>query len=445
MELKTSFGTRKHRGLFLLGYLLLLSAAWFVAALSFHEVETSTLASLELRLLWALATGITSVAVLDLVNFFDPVHLLPRKRDLLTLFLVLPIPGMFWKLVLFAFSGETLVRYSQILLLTPITALLAYAYNALARRLAENTGRGSYRLIAALTPAEIERLRRSLKGLPLEKRLQVVPWNVKIGRENAIDSIVYSRQILRDLRTDAPLIESIFSGVPAIEFRRLLMTLDYKADLSLLDTWYFLQILRERDFAQRIYEGFKRLGEPCIAAVALVLISPLLLLLAFLVKLDSRGPAFYAQVRAGRRGRTLRLWKFRTMVVDAEKDGPQWSSQNDVRITRFGKFLRKCRLDELPQLYNVMKGELCFVGPRPERPEIVEKLERDLPFFSLRTIVPPGITGWAQVQYGYVATTEESRLKLEYDLFYIVHQSVWLDLAILLKTIALVLRGGTGR
>jgi len=151
-------------------------------------------------------------------------------------------------------------------------------------------------------------------------------------------------------------------------------------------------------------------------------------------------------VRAGRRGKPFRLLKFRTMVVDAEKSGVQWSSENDNRITPLGRFLRKTRIDELPQLVNVLRGELGFVGPRPERPEIVRRLENDLPFFSLRTIIRPGITGWAQVQYGYVASVEESRLKLEYDLFYIVHQSVWLDLAILLKTLALILRGGgTGR
>jgi len=444
MDLKTSFGSRKHRGFFLLGYIALLSTIWFLASFTLGAVTHDQ--HFEIVLIWAIASGITSVAVLDLINFFDPVHLLPRKRDLLTLCSVLPFPGMFWKLVLFATTGVTVVRYNQILLVTPLAAVVAYVYHVAARALSNRSKKGPYRLLAALTPAEIERLRRSFKGLPIENRLQVVPWNIKVGRDKSIDWIVYSRQILRDLRSDAPIIEAIFSGVPAVEFRRLLMVLDFKADLSLIDTWYFLQIQRDRGFGSKLYEFTKQVWEPFVAGVALLIGAPFLIMVGIFIRLESPGPMFYSQVRAGRRGKPFRLLKFRTMVVDAEKSGVQWSSENDNRITPLGRFLRKTRIDELPQLVNVLRGELGFVGPRPERPEIVRRLENDLPFFSLRTIIRPGITGWAQVQYGYVASVEESRLKLEYDLFYIVHQSVWLDLAILLKTLALILRGGgTGR
>jgi exopolysaccharide biosynthesis polyprenyl glycosylphosphotransferase len=162
---------------------------------------------------------------------------------------------------------------------------------------------------------------------------------------------------------------------------------------------------------------------------------------AVLVRLDSPGPIFYTQDRAGRGGKPFRILKYRTMVESAEADGkPRWAADEDPRITRIGKWLRRTRLDEWPQFWNVVRGDISLVGPRAERPEINAQVERQIPFYRARLLVRPGITGWSQVNFGYVRTVEDTAKKLEYDLYYIRHRSFWLDFKILLRTLGTILR-----
>jgi sugar transferase (PEP-CTERM system associated) len=179
-----------------------------------------------------------------------------------------------------------------------------------------------------------------------------------------------------------------------------------------------------------------------VALLALVVSLPLLPFIVLAVKLGSPGPVLYRQQRVGRRGKIFYCYKFRTMRRDAEADtGATWATDNDPRITRVGKFLRSSRLDEIPQLWCVLKGDMHFVGPRPERPEFVEWLSREIPYYGVRHVVRPGITGWAQVQYKYGNTLEDAREKLQYDLFYIKNASLGLDLLIMFETIKIVLIG----
>ncbi|MFW6249923.1 MAG: sugar transferase [Alkalispirochaetaceae bacterium] len=177
-----------------------------------------------------------------------------------------------------------------------------------------------------------------------------------------------------------------------------------------------------------------------------VLLLPLILLLSFftaiLVKLTSKGPAIYRQVRVGRNEKNFTIYKFRSMVVDAERNGAQWAGENDPRITPFGRFMRKTRLDELPQIINVLQGQMSFIGPRPERPEFVRELSRSIPHYHLRHLVKPGLTGWAQVKYRYGSSEEDAATKLMYDLYYVKNVSFVLDLKIALKTILIVLSKG---
>jgi sugar transferase (PEP-CTERM system associated) len=182
------------------------------------------------------------------------------------------------------------------------------------------------------------------------------------------------------------------------------------------------------------------------ATLSLMVAGPLMLLIAIAIKLDSKGPALYRQTRVGKDGVTFSCLKFRSMSVDAEtKTGPVWAGENDPRITRVGRIIRKLRFDELPQFINVLKGEMSFVGPRPERPHFVEKLKQDIPFYDLRHSVRPGITGWAQVSLHYGATVEESQEKLEYDLFYIKNNSLSFDLLIMFSTLKIMLFGRGAR
>lgn len=183
----------------------------------------------------------------------------------------------------------------------------------------------------------------------------------------------------------------------------------------------------------------KRMFDVVVSAVLLVLAAPLIALFALLVKLDSAGPAFFRQSRVGLYGQTFELIKLRSMRLDAEAGGAQWAMQNDPRVTRIGRFIRKVRIDELPQAWSVLKGEMSFVGPRPERPEFVSDLEDKLPFYAERHMVKPGITGWAQINYPYGASIEDSRQKLEYDLYYAKNYTPFLDLLILLQTLRVVL------
>jgi sugar transferase (PEP-CTERM system associated) len=186
----------------------------------------------------------------------------------------------------------------------------------------------------------------------------------------------------------------------------------------------------------------KRLYSFAISAVALILCSPLMLLVALAIMLESRGGVLFRQVRVGKGGRTFEILKFRSMRAGAESEtGPVWAQQGDPRVTRVGRVIRKLRLDELPQLINVLRGEMNLVGPRPERPHFVNMLSEQIPYYGLRHSVPPGVTGWAQVSYPYGSTVEESRAKLEYDLFYIKNMTLSLDLVIVFSTLKIVLLG----
>lgn len=182
-----------------------------------------------------------------------------------------------------------------------------------------------------------------------------------------------------------------------------------------------------------------------IALIGVVLSFPVAVLAAILVKLESRGPVFYKQERVGQNGRPFVLLKFRSMKVDAEKSGPVWASKSDDRTTRVGRVMRKIRVDEIPQFWNILKGEMNFVGPRPERPHFVHQLAEEIPFYEQRHLIPPGLTGWAQIKYPYGASIEDARQKLQYDLFYIKNQSLMLDAIIMFETIKIIVFGRGGQ
>jgi sugar transferase (PEP-CTERM system associated) len=189
----------------------------------------------------------------------------------------------------------------------------------------------------------------------------------------------------------------------------------------------------------KIMQLIKRSGDIALSLTLLGITFPLMILAAIIIKLESPGPIFYFQERVGKGRRIFRVIKFRSMVADAEKNGAVWASANDSRVTRFGSFMRKTRIDELPQLFNVIKGEMSMVGPRPERPVFVEELKKTIPFYDIRHDIRPGVTGWAQVCYSYGASEKDALRKLEYDLYYMKHVSFFLDLVVILRTVKTVL------
>jgi sugar transferase (PEP-CTERM system associated) len=183
----------------------------------------------------------------------------------------------------------------------------------------------------------------------------------------------------------------------------------------------------------------RRVSDVLLSLVLLAFTLPLMLLTAIAIRLDSPGPMFYRQERAGLQGHPFVLYKFRSMCLDAERSGPTWAAQCDSRVTRVGAFIRSTRIDELPQLLNVLRGEMSFIGPRPERPHFVEQLASVIPAYRKRDQVKPGLTGWAQVNYPYGASVEDARMKLSYDLYYVTHRSLVLDVLILFATVRVIL------
>ena len=256
--------------------------------------------------------------------------------------------------------------------------------------------------------------------------------------ETSIDRIVIA---LDDRRGELPvdgLLSMRFRGVTIEEVGSVQERLMGKLQL---DGLHPSDLLFCEGFRMKPSQQFLlRIASTLVAALVLLLFIPIFPIVVLLVRLSSPGPIFFGQKRVGLNGRIFTVYKFRTMVVDAEADGAKWAIKNDPRVTRIGRFMRKTRLDEVPQLWNVLSGDMSFVGPRPERPEFVSWLSEQIPFYHVRTLIRPGLTGWAQVRYGYGATLAESREKLAYDLYYVKHQTLGLDLLIMFETIKTILR-----
>lgn len=261
-----------------------------------------------------------------------------------------------------------------------------------------------------------------------------------IVEEEKISRVLCTNKSLSDVTLTKHFCKLRYSGVSVMPLVALCEEVEQYVPLELISSEWLLNASGE---PQLLYiKKVKRLFDIVCSAVGLLLGLPLVLLSAIAIRLTSAGPIFYRQTRSGRFGRAFQMTKLRTMRVDAEKEGAVWSEKNDPRVTLVGRFLRRYRIDEIPQLWHVLCGHMSFVGPRPERPEIIAQLAREIPFYEERLMVQPGITGWAQVSYPYGASTLDARRKLEYDLYYMKHMSLFLDVFILLDTVRIVLAGG---
>jgi sugar transferase (PEP-CTERM system associated) len=255
---------------------------------------------------------------------------------------------------------------------------------------------------------------------------------------NPVNRIIVAMEAHRGELPVEELLNLRFQGIIVEDVGSLRERLSGKIQLDGLRPSSFLY---SEGFRIRASQQFARqVVSTCVAALGLLLFLPLFPFVVLAVCLSSKGPIFFRQTRVGAGGRTFEVIKFRTMFTDAEANGARWATKNDPRVTGIGMFMRKTRLDEVPQLWNVLRGDMGFVGPRPERPEFVPMLAENLPFYYLRHLIRPGLTGWAQVRYGYGATLAETREKLEYDLYYIKHMSLGLDLLIMFETIKTVVR-----
>ena len=257
-------------------------------------------------------------------------------------------------------------------------------------------------------------------------------------RQRNVSEIVIAVEERRGTLPMEDLTECAFYGVDIIDYLTFWEREASRVDIDALPKNWMQFIISHP--GGRLHQFLKRLFDLVVSVTALILLLPLMACTALVIKIDSPGPIFYRQGRVGLRGETFELLKFRSMRADAERDGvPRWAAGQDNRVTAIGELIRKTRIDEIPQMINVLKGEMSFVGPRPERPYFVEQLAKEIPYYRERSRVKPGITGWAQLNYPYGASVADARHKLEYDLFYIRHYGLMLDTIIVLQTLRVIL------
>ena len=303
--------------------------------------------------------------------------------------------------------------------------------------LQETKNQPRYRIMGIVLTGRAESSGKFIEGFPVLGGFHDLSDFVEAYHVETVlvaSSTVREAEILKGIR---PL---RYRGIECLDFIGLHEQLAQSIPLDHIDDEWLLHAAMN---SSRIHiRKIKRVLDAATAALGLVVTLPLSLMAMTLIRLDSPGPIFYRQRRLGLGGAPITVLKFRTMREDAERDsGAVWAEKFDCRVTRVGRFLRASRIDEIPQLFNVLRGQMSLVGPRPERPEFVENLKKNIPFYEERLMMPPGITGWAQVRFPYAASIHASRYKLQYDLYYIKHTSLVFDVAILLRTFKTILIG----
>ena len=286
---------------------------------------------------------------------------------------------------------------------------------------------GQYVFVMSLNNTDMKALGKEILELYNTKKFDVL--------------VDFTDKLLRDPKITEKLLQYKLEGLQYYNYLEFYETYENKLPISHLSPKWFLENTGFEIYHNNFNLKAKRLLDLFFAMLIGIFAAPVIILAAIIVKLESKGPVFFIQERIGEGNKKFNIVKFRSMTTDAEKDGPQWASKNDNRVTKFGKIMRATRIDELPQLWNVLRGEMSFVGPRPEREFFIQQLEKEIPYYNLRHTVKPGLTGWAQVMYPYGASVEDAYRKLQYDLYYIKHHSIPFDVKVLLKTVTIVIFG----
>lgn len=369
---------------------------------------------------------IANLAVAVAFFYLAPFFNIAPRTNLFLYFAIVLLIGYSWRLFFNRFIAPSLFRNRVLFVGHPTDA-------AKMRDLIEKSAYG-FELVGVVETNEGTRL--------TDER---IIWYTSVDlietvlKERNIDTILLGHRPDDIPGLREALYKTLFHPVALLDRATLEENMTGRVPLDYISQTWFLEHLRENE--KTWYESFKRLTDIVIGFPIGIFTAVLYPFIALAIKSSSPGPALYSQIRVGKMGKTFRIWKFRTMRQDAEVLGkPQWATQDDPRVTKIGKFLRATRLDELPQIWNVLRGEMSLIGPRPERPQFVEELTRQMPYYALRHLTRPGLTGWAQVKFPYAGSLEDNLKKLQYDLHYIKHRSFLTDVAILLKTIGIVIR-----
>ena len=282
---------------------------------------------------------------------------------------------------------------------------------------------------------EIEFFKNLIKEFPIFKNIKITKFSKKVPNNvEKISLLIFSQN---------EIYENFYKSNPNLEIEKYTPFKWCEKYLNRIPSNYLTKeecnktnwLINSDDFQWRL----KRFGDLSISIFMIIFSLPIVLVFSFLIWFEDKGPIFYSQTRTGLNGRKFTLTKLRTMKQSSEEHGPVWASKNDKRITKIGQVLRRTRIDELPQLLSVLVGDMSLIGPRPERPEIEITLKENIPYYELREVIKPGLSGWAQVNFPYGASIEDSKIKLSYELFYIRNHSLWLDILILIKTVKLII------
>jgi exopolysaccharide biosynthesis polyprenyl glycosylphosphotransferase len=371
-----------------------------------------------------LGVSLVSLTIYLLLFFFAPRDVLPRL-PVLYFVAISYIGGVIWR-AKWAATILSNALEQRILIIGAGWGGRALVQAVLDRKLADFE-------IVGFVDDDLFRQKPQVLGFPV---LGPIKNTLEIAKQHQVNTIVYS--ITHQLRAEIfkILLDCQTSGIPIIQMPALYEALTERVPVQhVAKDWLLPTGLAggQISFSYRTFVWIVDHLFCLLGAVFLLLFGPVL---AVLIKLDSPGPAFYVQTRLGHGGRLFKLIKFRSMIVNAEgENGPQWAIEDDPRITRVGRALRRMRLDELPQIVNILRGDLHLIGPRPERPEFYAQLEEEIPFYRVRLAVKPGLTGWAQIKYRYGSSVQETLVKLQYDLYYMKNRSPLLDMKILLRTI----------
>jgi len=405
-------------------WFLILGLFWLVVAVinDFYSLETT----LNLRATFYALLRISGLLLLVylLIYFFSPPQRLPRAVILFFSFSSFLLVGL-WRTLYFLIFSRTPFRQRALIVGA------GWAGQTIAQILKENLD-STYELVGFVDD-DPQKQERPTEGLPvLGSGRDLIP----LVKERGVSAVILA--ITHEIHDELfkALVGCLERGIQIVPMPLLYEELTGRVPVQHIgDNWYVAMPL-DHQGTTVLYPALKRVMDILLASLGLFLLGLALPFIALAIYLDSPGPIFYTQERVGKMGKIFRAYKFRSMVPEAEKKGKAvWAEKRDPRVTRVGRLLRATHVDEFPQFLNVLKGEMSVVGPRAERPEFVAELETEIPFYRIRYCIKPGMAGWALVRQGYGASKEDAVIKLEYDLYYIKHQSLWLDLSILLKTI----------
>lgn len=380
------------------------------------------------------------IIIFYIAGLYD-LHLIKTKLSFYTRILAAIISGLilgmlfFYTLPVFGISPKTNLVLNTFIFGVLFLAWRHFFYSLFSVHFVNRTA------IAGEGP-EIENLKQEINNRPY-LGYKLIPIDLEKDiftqiQENSIDTVIVTDKF----ESDPKMLKALYFSLPAkvnfLDFTKAYELVIQKVPLSMISQAWFLENLKEGE--RGLFDKVKSFFDILVSSLILVLSLPLWVLIAIFIKLDDQGPVFYSQQRIGKDRKPFKLYKFRSMVVGAEKGQVVWAKREDKRITRVGKFLRRLHFDELPQMINVLRGDISLIGPRPERPEFVEELEKEIPHYHLRHIIKPGFSGWAQIKFRYGRSVIDSKEKFEYDLYYLKNRNLLLDIGILLRTFQLFFR-----